>query len=449
MKKIALLITTIILSSYSAWAQSNELFRIDYQIVSTTDTDNNNILMSSWVNKDYFRIDNSAFTGLIHITHRAENISFALLPTTEEYVLYPEEEPLTKEDFPIKLVAGKEKTIAGYACKLAQLNVDYGIEGEEETVINIWYTEKIPSFYWGEFQFFQLINGAVLSLEVNGLHFEAKKISQETLENSYFEVPDGYTEIIGDDYTDETSYQLSEDRFMYSDESATYYGLADAAGNKITEPLYTHIYTFSQDGIAVATDKDFKSGTIDQNGKIIIPFQYDYLSYDELSQQFLFSENEKYGLLDKNGKVFIPAKYDMLSFFNHDLATFAIGDKTGLIDKNQKIVVPAAYEIFLGYNKINFAIMEGEECVLYNIAQNKRVEGGFEYLSLQPETNLILALKDGKYGFINEQAKAVIPFKFSFATSFTDGVATVQDNAEDEETYLINIKGDRVESVQE
>lgn len=447
MKKIAFLITTLLLSSYCAWAQLNEVFRIDYQVVNHEDTESTNILMPVWVNQDYFRVDNSKFTGLIYITHRAENVSFALLPDTEEYVLYPEdEEPLTKEDLPIKLIPGKEKTIAGYTCKLAELRIDYGIEGAEETVINMWYTEAIPTFYWADFQFFKLLDGAVLALEFDGLHLEAKNISQETVDNKYFEAPESYTEITGDNYEDETSYKLSEDRFMYTDDEATYYGLADAEGNKITELLYTHIYTFSQDGIAVVTDKAYISGAIDKNGKILIPFQYDYLAYDEASQQFLFSKNDKFGILDKNGKVFIPAKYDLLSFFNHGLAIFTVGDKTGLLDKNQKIVVPAVHEIFSAHNKTNYVVIKGEEYILYNIAQNKPIAGGFGYLSLHDDTNLILAEKDGKYGFIDEQGKTVIPFKFDYASSFMDGVSTILEN---EETYFINTKGERVESEQQ
>lgn len=450
MKKIVLLFTALILSGSLAWSQSQELFRIDYQIINATDTEHNNILMTSWVNKDYFRIDNEAFSGLIYIKHRAENVSFALSPSSEEYLIYPQEEdPISLADYPIKLIPGKKKIIAGYPCKLAQLNVDYGIEGEEETVMDIWYTEDIPNFNWGEFDFFQLIKGAVLSLQVNELHLEAKKISIETLENSAFEVPDGYTEISSDEYADDTNYQLSEDRFMYADESITYYGLADANENKITEPIYTHIYPFSGDGIALANDKNYKSGAIDKDGKVLIPFKYDYLLYDESTQQFLFSENEKYGMLDKYGKVFIPAKYEMLSFFNHGLATFTLGDKTGVIDKNQKIIIPAVHDMFLGFNKTNFAIMEGEEYVLYNINQNKRVAGGFGYLSLQDETNLILAEKGGKFGYIDEQGKTIIPFKYGYATLFSDGLASVQDNADDDETYLINTKGERVESLQE
>lgn len=444
MKKITLLLTAVLFSFLSAWSQTQPVFRIDYQIVNGSELENDNVLMTTWVNKDYFRVDNEAISSVIYITHKAEKASFALVPSTEEYVVYPEEEqPISLADYPIEFISGKERTIAGYTCKLAQLRVDYGMEDEDVTIIDIWYTEDIPNFYWGEFQLFELIEGAVLSLQIQDMHLQAKKISQEVVDNSYFEVPEDYTEMIGDDYSEDSDYQLSEDRIMYADESGNYYGLADSSGTVITEAIYSSISAFSADGVAIVTNEDSKYGAIDKSGNQLIPFVHQYLHYDEASRQFMYSVEEKYGLLASDGQIFIPAKYEFISFFEEGFATFNIDGKVGLIDINKKVVVPAIHEFFNGYNKKCFVVIEGEDYVLYDLAKNEPITRAYDLLSIHPKSELILALEDGKFGYIDEKGKAVIPFIFEYATLFVDGVASVQ--LEGEDPYLINTKGERME----
>lgn len=447
MKKITLFITAVVLTCTSAWAQSQKLFRIDYRVSTESDataTDiTGNPLMTAWVNKEYFRIDNAALSGVIYITHKNENSSFALIPDSEEYVINDTDSEEEEVTLPIELVAGKQKKIAGYNCKLAQVKVDYGTEDNEQALIEIWYTEDIPSLYWGEFMFFKQLKGAVLSLTVGGNGFVAEKVQNETLDNGYFEVPESYTEMTGEDL-DAANTQLAEDRFLYSDESAALFGMKDESDNIIIDPLYTYIGIFTEDNVALAIDKNDKYGAIDKNGRVLIPFKYEYLSYDENTQQYLYGQAEKYGLLHKDGKIFIPAKYDMISFFNHGMAIVTIGEKSGLIDQNQKIIVPVEYALIFDYNKTNFATIVDEEYVLYNIAQKKKIGEGFEFLSLSTDSNLILAQKGGKYGYVDENGKTIIPFKFTFANTFSDNMAAVAEDADALEIYYIDSKGQRI-----
>ncbi|WP_164112410.1 MULTISPECIES: WG repeat-containing protein [Sphingobacterium] len=452
MKKITLFITAVVLTFTGAWAQSQKLFRIDYSVLAESDAktaeSRGNALMTAWVNKEYFRVDNAALSGVIYITHKNENSSFALIPDSEEYLINDTNIEEEEELLPIKLVAGKQKKIAGYNCKLAQLKVDYGTEENEEALIEIWYTDEIPSLYWGEFQFFKQLKGAVLSLSVGGNGFIASKVQNETLDNSYFEVPDGYTEMTGEDM-DAAETQLAEDRFLYSEESGELFGMKDESDNIIIEPLYTYIGIFTDDNVALAIDKNEKYGAIDKNGKVLIPFTYEYLNYDDNTKQYLYGQNEKYGLLHKDGKTFIPAKYDMISFFNHGMAMVTIGEKSGLIDQNQKIVVPIEHALISDYNKTNFATIVDEEYVLYNITQKKRIGETFEFIYLPTENNLILAQKDGKYGYIDENGKTLIPFKFTFANTFSENMAAVAEDPEALEIYYIDSKGQRIHTTED
>ena len=74
----------------------------------------------------------------------------------------------------------------------------------------------------------------------------------------------------------------------------------------------------------------------DKEGKEIIPFKFDVVSYfrEELSGVKL---NDKWGFINKNGEEVIPFKYDdfgVNNFFNNGLAKVYLNGKFGYIDKN-------------------------------------------------------------------------------------------------------------------
>ena len=62
-----------------------------------------------------------------------------------------------------------------------------------------------------------------------------------------------------------------------------------------------------------------KYGLIDGSGKMIVPFNYDWIA--SYSEGFAMMKlDEKYGFLDKEGKEVIPCKYDWADSFSEGLA---------------------------------------------------------------------------------------------------------------------------------
>jgi hypothetical protein len=55
-----------------------------------------------------------------------------------------------------------------------------------------------------------------------------------------------------------------------------------------------------------------------------------------------------------------------------------------------------------------------------------KVKAEFQNLEERPSSPLAWAMKHGKYGYINPQGKVIVPFKFSVAGSFREGLAAVQ-----------------------
>ncbi|WP_312823380.1 WG repeat-containing protein [Epilithonimonas sp.] len=232
--------------------------------------------------------------------------------------------------------------------------------------------------------------------------------------------------------------------FLYQDDKTGLYGLQDENQKKITPAQYLDFGT-SQNGICLVQHSNKKFGAMDLLGNAIIPFEYDYIMNDDDSNQFIVGIDEKYGVMNREGKTLLPMQYEYISFLNHGYAAFSVDRKFGIVNENNQIIVPASYQGIYTNNSTHFIAMDDNNYKLVNIKINKTVANGYDYISTTDEPNLFLALKDGKYGYLDGTGKIVIPLIYNNATTFRDGeayVITTQDEA-----IIINTKGEKVKSV--
>lgn len=66
-------------------------------------------------------------------------------------------------------------------------------------------------------------------------------------------------------------------------------------------------------------------------------------------------------------------------------------------------------------------------------------------MNIQTNHQLILAMKDGKYGYLNKLGMVVIPCKYSYASVFTEGTAYVALDEDLNDLHQIDINGLRHE----
>jgi len=112
------------------------------------------------------------------------------------------------------------------------------------------------------------------------------------------------------------------------------------------------------------------------------------------------------------------------------------------------VIIPAVHEHIFMRNKDYFITFEDTSYSLLSIKDNKKIAEGYEYMALPDEGNLFLAMKNGKYGYIDEKGKTIIPFKFSTALAFDNGVAIVSEDEAGENIYYIDTKGQEVAAVE-
>ena len=450
MKKISLSFAAILAASTMSFAQINKAFKINYAITYAVDPSEKVqaapvSVYEAYVNNDKIKVISASGDSeeSIFLLKKNEEQSIILYPALTKYVVKEN----ARSPHAIKFVPNQTKMIAGYPCKLAQVEMPISEDNDENSTLSIWYSDKLPATYWEGFDLFKKIPGAVLQLTTPlGMDMIAQNIADSQLDDKDFIVPEDYeqvTSIYDDEEDSEESNQIAENLYLFEDTATNLLGVQDGEEKTIVPAQYLYIAPFVGD-LSIVQYKNEKYGAINLAGKPVILFQYDYLGYDDHLGQLVFGLNEKYGVMDKSGKILISANYDMISFINGGYAVFQQKNKYGILNQAGKIIVPATYSYISENNSTHFISIENDTYNLTEIKTNKIVAPDYDLISVTEESNLFLASKDGKYGYLDGQGKVAIPFIYSGATSFSDGVASVS-LADSDDVILINTKGERVE----
>lgn len=240
-----------------------------------------------------------------------------------------------------------------------------------------------------------------------------------------------------------------------------FYGFIDKSGKEVIPLQYSTAEPFSE-GLAVVTS-DGKAGAINQRGETVIPFEYDYISnfnegfavvekggyfnFVRLDGSLLFASTRlQYAMPFSSGAAYIRdslgaqyyintrgsqifrADMDAIGPFNDGYAIAARGGRFFIMSTNGGNVTSSLYEI----------VEDGEDGYLYLTSSNHRgffdkstkkvtISSSFEML-FPPSEGLLLAVKDGRYGFVDSSLSVVLPLKYAYAESFKEGLALVLRN---------------------
>jgi len=250
------------------------------------------------------------------------------------------------------------------------------------------------------------------------------------------------------------------------------YGLVSlATGKVVIEPIYDNHLTF-RDFYDETTNTNFmyaiasvngKWGSIDIQGKTIIPFEYDKIitpqeEYNDLigqakviknkryglvslltgnvftapvyDQDFSFEEtmwgmtaivykNKKAGMLNSKGVEFVPCKYDVgkKPFVDLDYDYFMLvrqNNKVGVIDTAGHELVRCQYDEIKMSDAMGevFEIKKNEKYGLCGF-DGKEIIAPLYDKTFYFEGDYALVKLKGKYGVINKKGETVVPFTYS------------------------------------
>lgn len=209
------------------------------------------------------------------------------------------------------------------------------------------------------------------------------------------------------------------------------YGYVDRKGNVVIEPQFDDADLRFSEGLAWAK-KDGKTGYIDKTGEFVI--NLDGKEGELFSEGLAAVKNmdNKYGFFDKNGRQVIEFKYDEAHSFSDGITRVKKGEKWGCIDKEGNTVIEFNY-VWINefHDGLAFAWIDDDHprCIdkKGNIAIEELPKGLRWSKDLRFSEGLACVDVDGKYGYIDKTGKFVIEPQFSYAGSFSDGLALFSD----------------------
>ena len=218
------------------------------------------------------------------------------------------------------------------------------------------------------------------------------------------------------------------------------YGYIDDNGKVIIPFEYEYAEDFNE-GLAIVwkgykllVDDYFKCGYIDKTGKEVISIKYD--NAEKFKNGIAkVTENRESFFINKMGEKIISFKYDKLSPFKEGLAAAEKDGKWGYIDKAGKVIIPFQYDYASEFNGDLAIVAIGEEYhfrkyFYINKAGNDVTEiNRYEYLGpFRDNLALVQSKENWKYGYIDKTGKEVISTKYDNASHFGEGLAAVKKN---------------------
>jgi len=154
-----------------------------------------------------------------------------------------------------------------------------------------------------------------------------------------------------------------------------------------------------KDGYSIVENNN-KWGVINEVWKLIIPFSYEKIRLEKLTNRIVFftKQNSKYGITDAYGKIILPCEYELI---------------TNAPPNFFKVKKDGKYGI---YKTTGLAVKEP----IYDHITNKIEDPSV------PVWPAIVSLK-GKYGIINEKGEEVYPIKANEIHSLDEGFFAVKE----------------------
>lgn len=203
--------------------------------------------------------------------------------------------------------------------------------------------------------------------------------------------------------------------------------------------------------VSVAWRSLYKLYTASNTPSSIIDFRIDFPDYpfkDELSQDYLRNSQEFFpynngalwGFKNKEGEVMIKAQYEYVSAFSEGVALVIRNEKVGYINKSNDVVIPFHYEDGEDFKSGVVIVYKDDYVGMRDKLDQELLPTEYDYIGI-PSDKMVLASKNGKYGYFDLKGDPQIDFSFKKAYDFKDGIAVVQTDS----LYgAINILGDTI-----
>ncbi|WP_316831889.1 SEL1-like repeat protein [Pedobacter aquatilis] len=215
-------------------------------------------------------------------------------------------------------------------------------------------------------------------------------------------------------------------------DSAGNIGYKDKSGKLVIPYKYRIAGEFSE-GLAYVWEKEKGEGFINNQGEVVIPLMY------EDTQDFhegvaAVKLNKKWGYVDKSGKQIVPFIYSKVGNFSEGLAYVALvyGEGYGYINQKGEMVIPVQFKSAYPFSD-GVAMVDTKQKWAQHIDKTGKIlEDNKTQTSTttaqnqdKPVQNLYIGYKNGLFGYSDNTGAMVIPYKYTQAGRFSEGLAHV------------------------
>lgn len=205
------------------------------------------------------------------------------------------------------------------------------------------------------------------------------------------------------------------------------FGIYDQNGREIIPIQYEDIQQIGYDNTSGYIIKSSgKYGLCSSTGQILLEPTYSEINCEDLmcivSKYYEQSEQTKMGLYDANfNKEIVPTQYDYIESMNYNSSyLFKTNNKYGLMSNSGKIILPAKYNFLKSTD-----LYDNEDLVLANAYG----EVTNSYYGSE--------VSGGNWGVINMDGDTILPFKFKEISFDSDSVVNLLDY--DNKAYLYDL----------
>jgi hypothetical protein len=221
------------------------------------------------------------------------------------------------------------------------------------------------------------------------------------------------------------------------------WGFVDESGKEVVKPKYDKVWYFQNNGRAVVK-KGQKELLINKNGKEISK-KYDEIWGFQKNGRARVKKDGKFGLVDESGKEIVEPKYDYVWVFqNNGRAVVKKDGKWGFVDKSGKEVVKPKYDQVWYFNKQGIAIVKNDKKYFFININGEVVSKKYDSMTDSHEGRRAVK-KGGKWGFVDNKGKEIVPPIYNEVERYKDGQAKVTMGAGPlESSFYIDKRGNPV-----
>lgn len=300
-------------------------------------------------------------------------------------------------------------------------------------------------------------NGTLLPCEYSSLSNKGNGIWRTCKSGKY-----GYVQLNGTSSITTLIPCIYESLGNYSSDSYIHATLKGKKGmidskNKIIIPFeYSNVGNpcHTSNGYSIIwVEKDGKLGIYNDDGKELQPCDIDkaYIltEYNSIELSYTDCPSTDYIYIVRNGltglisgstfETIIPCMYEYLSPIKTSKAFYKANGKWGIIDTNNKTIQLAIYDNVeidgstLSEQKMPSMAFQSNMYVRSNGKVGMLKANGEDFIPVKYDSlgmysdNMLVAKVGDKYGFFNEEGKETVPFVYSQAHDYSEGLAAVVD----------------------